>query len=141
MVEGLIKSIPFYQLTIRKKEIQLAKIREEITKEKMTGGVHSPSIRPAELAMVQSGTKIYKNRIETLIGEESSCLSVIRYCRYQIDKYERFMSVLTEAERDMIVDRYFNDKSMNEIAMKHYVSRETARRWITKALMKYSFEK
>ena len=136
-VEGILNNIDYYRRQAVHYESRARVAREALEKEKLTGGVHSPGIMSPEEAKYQKGTPIYKNKVEELIGEIDACEQNAKWFQSTIDRYNSFMMGLEPVEHDMVFMRYEKGLSYEDIAEQFFLSRETVRKTIRKALMKW----
>ena len=77
------------------------------------------------------------NKIEELMGEIASCEEQARWFQTTIDRYNRFMRSLEPVEHDMVFMKYEKGLFYEDIAEQFFLSRETVRKTIRKALMKW----
>lgn len=136
-VEGILNNIEYYRRQVNHFEIEEHRLNEELEKERITGGVHSPGIMSTEEAKYQKGTKIYKNKVEDLIGRIASCQQRRDWFQATLDRYARFMKKLDAEEHDMVFMKYEQHHSYEEIGEQFFKSREAVRKTIRKALMKW----
>lgn len=136
-VEGILNNIEYYRRQVNRFEIEEHRLNEELEKERITGGVHSPGIMSTEEAKYQKGTKIYKNKVEDLIGRIASCQQRRDWFQATLDRYARFMKKLDAEEHDMVFMKYEQHHSYEEIGEQFFKSREAVRKTIRKALMKW----
>lgn len=136
-VEGILNNIEYYRRQVNRFEMEEYRLNEELKKEKITGGVHSPGIMSPEEAKYQKGTRIYKNKVEDLIGEIISCQQRRAWFQQTLDRYAQFMKKLEPEERDMVFMKYEQHQSYEEIGELFFKSREAVRKTIRKALMKW----
>lgn len=136
-VEGILNNIEYYRRQVNHFEIEEHRLNQELEREKITGGVHSPGIMSTEEAKYQKGTKIYKNKVEDLIGRIASCQQRRAWFQATLDRYARFMKALDSEEHDMVFMKYEQHHSYEEIGEQFFKSREAVRKTIRKALMKW----
>lgn len=136
-VEGILSNIEYYRRQVNHFDLEEHRLNEELKKEKITGGVHSPGIMSPEEAKYQKGTRIYLNKVEYLIGEIDSCKQRRQWFQATLDRYARFMNGLDPEEHDMVFMKYEQQHSYEEIGELFFKSRESVRKTIRKALMKW----
>ena len=136
-VEGILNNIEYYRRQVNHFEIEEHRLNEELEKERITGGVHSPGIMSTDEAKYQKGTKIYKNKVEDLIGRIASCQQRRDWFQATLDRYARVMKKLDAEEHDMVFMKYEQHHSYEEIGEQFFKSREAVRKTIRKALMKW----
>lgn len=136
-VEGILSNIDYYRRQVIHFESRIRMMNEELEKEKITGGVHSPGIMSPEEAKYQKGTPIYKNKVEGLIGEIAACEQNAKWFQSTIDRYNSFMMSLEPVEHDMVFMKFEKGLYYEDIAEQFFLSRETVRKTIRKALMKW----
>lgn len=136
-VEGILSNIDYYRRQVIHFESRVRMMNEELEKEKITGGIHSPGIMSPEEAKYQKGTPIYKNKVEELIGEIAACEQNAKWFQSTIDRYNSFMMSLEPVEHDMVFMKFEKGLYYEDIAEQFFLSRETVRKTIRKALMKW----
>lgn len=136
-VEGILSNIDYYRRQVIHFESRVRMMNEELEKEKITGGIHSPGIMSPEEAKYQKGTPIYKNKVEELIGEIAACEQNAKWFQSTIDRYNSFMMSLEPIEHDMVFMKFEKGLYYEDIAEQFFLSRETVRKTIRKALMKW----
>jgi len=136
-VEGILSNIDYYRRQVIHFESRVRMMKEELEKEKITGGVHSPGIMSPEEAKYQKGTPIYSNKVEDLIGEIAACEQNAKWFQSTIDRYNSFMRSLEPIEHDMVFMKFEKGLYYEDIAEQFFLSRETVRKTIRKALMKW----
>ena len=136
-VEGILNNIEYYRRQVNHFEIEEHRLNEELEKERITGGVHSPGIMSTEEAKYQKGTHIYRNKVEYLLGEIASCQQRREWFQATLNRYAQFMKRLEPDEHDMVFMKYEQHHSYEEIGEQFFKSREAVRKTIRKALMKW----
>ena len=136
-VEGILSNIDYYRRQVIHFESKARMMKEDLEKEKITGGVHSPGIMSPEEAKYQKGTPIYRNKVEDLIGEIAACEQNAKWFQSTIDRYNSFMRSLESVEHDMVFMKFEKGLSYEDISEQFFLSRETVRKTIRKALMKW----
>ncbi len=136
-VDGILNNISYYRKMVQVTERQIKRVDEDLQKERMTGGVHSPSIMSTDEAKYQKGTRIYRNRIEWLLGEKSMYETQRDHFQKTLEKYNDFLSKLTHEEHDMVYQKYERHESYDAIAEQLFISRDSVRRKMRTILMKW----
>lgn len=136
-VEGILNNLSYYRRQRDYADRQVKKFKALLDREKITGGVHSPPIMSSEEAKYQKGTKIYKNKVEYLLGEIATYEAQREWFQATLSRYDRFMSRLKPEEKDLIFSKYERQMSYEDIATELFRSRESIRRDIRNILMKW----
>lgn len=136
-VDGILNSIGYYRKEVQNAERLIKKCEEDLQREYETGGVHSPTIMSSEEAKYQKGTRIYRNRVEWLIGEKSMYETQRDHFLKVLEKYNVFISKLSPEEHDMIYLKYERHESYDAIAEQMIMSRDSVRRRVRQILMKW----
>lgn len=136
-VEGILNNLSYYRRQRDYADRQIKKYKALLDREKITGGVHSPPIMSSDEAKYQKGTKIYKNKVEYLLGEIATYEAQRDWFQATLNRYDRFMSRLKPEEKDLIFSKYERQMSYEDIATELFRSRESIRRDIRNILMKW----
>ena len=136
-VEGILNNLSYYRRQRDYADRQIKKFKALLDREKITGGVHSPPIMSSDEAKYQKGTKIYKNKVEYLLGEIATYEAQRDWFQATLNRYDRFMSRLQPEEKDLIFSKYERQMSYEDIATELFRSRESIRRDIRNILMKW----
>lgn len=136
-VDGILNSIGYYRKEVQNAERLIKKCEGDLQREYETGGVHSPAIMSSEEAKYQKGTRIYRNRVEWLIGEKSMYETQRDHFLKVLEKYNVFISKLSPEEYDMIYLKYERHESYDAIAEQMIMSRDSVRRRVRQILMKW----
>ena len=136
-VEGILNNLSYYRRQRDYADRQIKKYKALLDREKITGGVHSPPIMSSDEAKYQKGTKIYKNKVEYLLGEIATYEAQRDWFQATLNRYDRFMSGLKPEEKDLIFSKYERQMSYEDIATELFRSRESIRRDIRNILMKW----
>lgn len=136
-VEGILNNLRYYRRQRDYADRQIRKYQAQLEQEKITGGVHSPPIMSSDEAKYQKGTRIYKNKVEQLLGEIAANEAQRDYFQKTLDRYDAFMNRLDPAEKDLIFSKYERQMSYEEIATELFRARESIRREIRNILMKW----
>lgn len=136
-VEGILNNLSYYRRQRDYADRQIKKYKALLDREKITGGVHSPPIMSSDEAKYQKGTKIYKNKVEYLLGEIATYEAQRDWFQETLNRYDRFMSGLKPEEKNLIFSKYERQMSYEDIATELFRSRESIRRDIRNILMKW----
>jgi len=136
-VEGILNNLSYYRRQRDYADRQVRKYQAQLDQEKVTGGVHSPPIMSSDEAKYQKGTRIYKNKVEYLLGEIATYEAQRDWFQATLDKYDRFMAGLKPEEKDLIFSKYEKQMSYEEIAVELFRARESVRRDIKNILMRW----